>query len=345
MQQNEESYKDSLSPNLFTTCLEYAIRRCDWRSFGVNIDCARFDHLRFAFLRDATSPKRRKKSLWLHNQHLKDKSDAEFILRHNLVISKETPLTTSKNTIPWKSIEHAIHRGAWSDLRVGSGSGIPRPPTSDVSNIGSSHKGVAGVHRLATLHDCPLWEEFAEMTKYCTSNTDVSKIKLIELPNDDEVKHYILSQDATDPSVVVSLGIGADIKVEQQLKELLPEVNEYKYMPVVHIDIGTFFTKMVNRTHIDHMILDNEGPEYQLIPMIAIDNVFAEENIAICHMNVEFHAPGPKTRYEEFVEVMKGVLRVGRFAAIHNENFGHQRMFLVNYEDPYCVSKYLEQFF
>ncbi|KAK6016546.1 hypothetical protein OSTOST_17968 [Ostertagia ostertagi] len=76
---------------------------------------------------------------------------------------------------------------------------------------------------------------------------------------------------------------------------------------------------MINRTHIDHMILDNEGPEYQLIPMIAIDNVFADENIAICHMNVEFHAPGPKSRYEEFVEVMQGVLRVGRFAPIHNE--------------------------
>ncbi|KAK6021427.1 hypothetical protein OSTOST_12900, partial [Ostertagia ostertagi] len=148
-----------------------------------------------------------------------------------------------------------------------------------------------------------LWEEFAEMTQYCTSNTDVSKIKLIELPNDDEVKHYILSQDTTEPSVVVSLGIGADIRVEQQLKEKLPEGSEffgadpvttpnadlygqvgmffplavsdhsghskahirldngdYKYMPVVHIDIGTFFTKMINRTHIDHMILDNEGP-------------------------------------------------------------------------------------
>ncbi|KAK5969764.1 hypothetical protein GCK32_016238 [Trichostrongylus colubriformis] len=233
-----------------------------------------------------------------------------------------------------------------------------------------------------------LWAGFAEMTEHCTSNTDVSKIKLIELPNEDEVKHYIMSEDSTDPSVVVSLGIGADIKVEQQLKKLLPQDSEffgadpvvipnaelyaqvgmffpvavsehsgpskahirmdngeYKYVPVIHLDVQTFFTKMINRTHIDHLILDNEGPEYQLIPMIAIDNVFADEKIAICHMNVEFHAPGPKTRYDDFVEVMQGVLRAGRFAAIHNENFGHQRMFLVNYEDPYCVHKYLEQFF
>nr|CDJ95266.1 Protein of unknown function DUF13 domain containing protein [Haemonchus contortus] len=232
------------------------------------------------------------------------------------------------------------------------------------------------------------WEKFAEMTKYCTSNTDVSRIKLIELPNDDEVKHYILSQNNKEPSVVVSLGIGADIKVEQQLKKLLPEDSEfygadpvtvpnadlfgrigrffpiavsdhsghseshirldngkYKTMPVVHLDIGTFFTKMINRTHIDHMILDNEGPEYQLMPMIAIENVFAKQNIDICHMNVEFHAPGPSTRYSDFIEVMHGILQAGRFAPILNENWGHQRMFLVNYKDPYCVDKYLLQFF
>uniref|UniRef100_A0A0N4W9W8 Methyltransf_21 domain-containing protein n=1 Tax=Haemonchus placei TaxID=6290 RepID=A0A0N4W9W8_HAEPC len=64
-------------------------------------------------------------------------------------------------------------------------------------------------------------------------------------------------------------------------------LGKYKTMPVVHLDIGTFFTKMINRTHIDHMILDNEGPEYQLMPMIAIENVFAKQNIDICHMNVE----------------------------------------------------------
>ncbi|KAK6043968.1 hypothetical protein COOONC_18527 [Cooperia oncophora] len=195
-------------------------------------------------------------------------------------------------------------------------------------------------------------------------------------------------QKTSEPSVIVSLGIGADIRVEQQLRKLLPEDTEffgadpvvapnsnlygrlgtffpvavsdhsgqssanirldngdYKYMTVVHVDIGTFFTQMVNREHVDHVILDNEGPEYQLIPMIAIDNVFADKNIVICHMNVEFHAPGPKSRYDEFVRVMEGVLRAGRFAPIHNQNFGHQRMFLVNYADPYCVHKYLDQFF
>ncbi|KHJ81253.1 hypothetical protein OESDEN_19061 [Oesophagostomum dentatum] len=31
---------------------------------------------------------------------------------------------------------------------------------------------------------------------------------------------------------------------------------------------------MVNRTTIDLMIMDNEGPEFDLVPMIAIENTF-----------------------------------------------------------------------
>ncbi|KAK6024597.1 hypothetical protein OSTOST_09589 [Ostertagia ostertagi] len=44
---------------------------------------------------------------------------------------------------------------------------------------------------------------------------------------------------------------------------------------------------MVNRTRIDNLLMDNEGPEYYLIPMMAIDNVFSGDNIVICQINVE----------------------------------------------------------
>ncbi|VDO77760.1 unnamed protein product [Heligmosomoides polygyrus] len=232
------------------------------------------------------------------------------------------------------------------------------------------------------------FNNFAKMTQYCSSNSDISRIELVPIPNGDEVKYYILSKEIDEPSVVVSLGIGADIMAEQRLKTLLPAGSEffgadpvvipnadlyskvglffplaiseqagrsdaqirldngnYTKVQVVHIDAMTFFTKMVNRTFIDHVIMDNEGPEYELVPMIAIDDVLGQHKMAICHMNVEFHAPGPVERYARFVDVMSGVLRTGRFAAIHNQNSGHQRMFLVNYENPYCVHKYLEQFF
>ncbi|KAK6049415.1 hypothetical protein COOONC_13080, partial [Cooperia oncophora] len=106
-----------------------------------------------------------------------------------------------------------------------------------------------------SLKDNPqkLWEGFAEMTKECTSSTEVDRIKLIELPNDDEVKHYILSQDTSEPSVIVSLGIGADIRVEQQLRKLLPEDTEFFGAdPVVAPNsnlygrLGTFFPVAVS---------------------------------------------------------------------------------------------------
>ncbi|WKY02890.1 hypothetical protein Q1695_016298 [Nippostrongylus brasiliensis] len=233
-----------------------------------------------------------------------------------------------------------------------------------------------------------IFKGFSKLTSYCTSTTDVNKVKMVPLENKDEVKYYVMSPKTTDPSVVVSLGIGADVQAEKHLKNILPKGSEffgadpviqpnadlfgkvgtffpfavsehigvtnahirlnnnsYKTVPVVHIDAETFFTKMINRTHIDHLIIDNEGPEYEMIPMLAIDDILADAGMAICHMNVEFHMPGPSTRYKQFVDVMTGVLETGRFAPIYNVNYGHQRMFLVNYEDPYCSRKYLDQFF
>lgn len=138
-------------------------------------------------------------------------------------------------------------------------------------------------------------------------------------------------------------------------------------MNAVSIDIVTFLRDMVNRTVIDHMILDNEGPEYDIVPMIAINNVLEENGLLVCHMNIEvcskstlvfhsvsyfsnnrlfqFHAPGPKERHQLFAEVIFGVLSAKRFAPLYNLYWGHQRSFFINYDHPYCVEKYLTQFF
>uniref|UniRef100_A0A0K0D0Y1 Methyltransf_21 domain-containing protein n=1 Tax=Angiostrongylus cantonensis TaxID=6313 RepID=A0A0K0D0Y1_ANGCA len=121
------------------------------------------------------------------------------------------------------------------------------------------------------------------------------------------------------PSVVVSLGIGADIRAEEKLKEVLPKDTEFfgadpvmipnaelfskvgKFFPfaisadnglhkaqirldngsygivtVEHIKVLDFFLIMLERDFIDHVIMDNEGPEYDFIPMIAINNVFVK---------------------------------------------------------------------
>ncbi|KAK5971871.1 hypothetical protein GCK32_015340 [Trichostrongylus colubriformis] len=85
-------------------------------------------------------------------------------------------------------------------------------------------------------------------------------------------------------------------------------------MYVEHIDLNTFFTSMVNRTRIDHLVLDNEGPEYDMIPMIAVNDTL--DNIVICHMNVEFHCG--KSSFENFAKLMLAILRRGR-SLLHEE--------------------------
>uniref|UniRef100_A0A0K0DIF3 Methyltransf_21 domain-containing protein n=1 Tax=Angiostrongylus cantonensis TaxID=6313 RepID=A0A0K0DIF3_ANGCA len=234
-----------------------------------------------------------------------------------------------------------------------------------------------------------IWNNFAAITTHCTSITRVSKIKLVPFESNDGIKHYILIfKQVTNPSVVVSLGIGTDIRVEEKLKELLPENSEffgadpvivpnaalfkkvgtffpyavsaqtglqeskirlnsgvYQILCVGHIDVLTFFLKIIKRNYIDHLILDNEGPEYEFLPMIAVNNMFLGNAIYICHMNVVFHDPGPEEGYAKFAKIMWDLLAAGRFGIIHNLSGGNQRMFIVNYEDRRCIKKYLEQFF
>ncbi|RCN52710.1 hypothetical protein ANCCAN_01086 [Ancylostoma caninum] len=233
-----------------------------------------------------------------------------------------------------------------------------------------------------------LWISFENMTRDCTAASEVSKIVLSPFENKDEIKYYVFGKNASDPSVVVSLGIGADVTAELKLRDKLAKGSEffgadpvvspndelfgkvgiffplavskktglvqsgireddgsYRTMNTVSIDIVTFLKEMVNRTIIDHMILDNEGPEYDIVPMIAVDKTFDDNGILICHMNIEFHAPGPKERHQLFEEVIAGVLSAKRFAPLYNAYRGHQRSFFINYHHPYCIEKYLTQFF
>ncbi|CAJ0588773.1 unnamed protein product [Cylicocyclus nassatus] len=177
-----------------------------------------------------------------------------------------------------------------------------------------------------------LWKDFANITETCTIRSKLSNIKLTPFVNSDETKYYLFSDIPEDfePSVIVSLGIGADVGAELALKEKLPEDTEffgadpvyspnaelfskvgtffplavsertglvrsglrnddgsYREVDAVSIDMLTFLRDMVNRTVIDHLIMDNEGPEFDLLPMIAVDNVLERNGITICQMNVE----------------------------------------------------------
>ncbi|KAJ1364257.1 hypothetical protein KIN20_024307 [Parelaphostrongylus tenuis] len=102
--------------------------------------------------------------------------------------------------------------------------------------------------------------------------------------------------------------------------------------------------KMVRQNLIDYIIIDNEGPEYDVIPMIAVHELFAENDIVFCQINVEFHEQGPEERKAKFSKIMLDLLQVGRYAVIRHQKHEYQLMFLVDFKNSQCVEKYLKQF-
>ncbi|KHJ85920.1 hypothetical protein OESDEN_14343, partial [Oesophagostomum dentatum] len=233
-----------------------------------------------------------------------------------------------------------------------------------------------------------LWRNFANISNTCVAETILSKIKTTALQNKDDVKHYIFCKNVSAPSTIVSLGIGEDVTVELQLKNMLPAESEffgadpvvqpnsklfgkvgtffpfavgaktgivestilqddgsYKDKDAISIDFISFLKDMVNRTTIDLMIMDNEGPEFDLVPMIAIENALERNGITICQLNVEFHAPGPAQRYQMFERIMSRVFAAKLFVPLESLYWGHQRIYFVNLDSPYCMEKYITQFF
>ncbi|VDK82873.1 unnamed protein product [Cylicostephanus goldi] len=112
---------------------------------------------------------------------------------------------------------------------------------------------------------------------------------------------------------------------------------------VVSIDILTFLRDMVNQTVIDLLFINNEGLEFDLLPVIAVGDLLKESGIVICQMNVEIHVSEQEDRLEYFASMMSDVLNARRFALLHW--WGHQRAFFINIQHPMCVEKYLVQFF
>ncbi|KAK6036511.1 hypothetical protein COOONC_25984 [Cooperia oncophora] len=97
-----------------------------------------------------------------------------------------------------------------------------------------------------------MWFQFERITAFCTISSKLRNIKLVSIRNKDEVKHCVLSHDS-DPHIIVTLGVGADIRAERVLKQLLPEGSEFFGADPVSTpnadlfsEIGTFFPVAVS---------------------------------------------------------------------------------------------------
>ncbi|EGT35747.1 hypothetical protein CAEBREN_10017 [Caenorhabditis brenneri] len=230
-----------------------------------------------------------------------------------------------------------------------------------------------------------MWYWVKRATNVCRNETSFSKIDLTGVKNKDEMKYHVYSP-SQEPSVVVTLGIGLDVKAETTLKNTLPfgsrffaadpifKGNGELYEPVgsyfpfavgketdvstalvlkngryinqvmPHIDIITFFTKFVKESTIDQFLMDNEGPEYDILPMMARGAEFDQNGIVVCQMNTEVHQADDE-RKKKFLGIMNTIIEDGRYAFMVAYATVHHRFFIINMEHPICVEKYFARFF
>ncbi|EFO86802.1 hypothetical protein CRE_04509 [Caenorhabditis remanei] len=230
-----------------------------------------------------------------------------------------------------------------------------------------------------------MWYWVKRATNQCRNQTSFSRIELTGVKNKDEMKYHVYSP-SQEPSVVVTLGIGLDVKAETTLKNTLPfgstffaadpifKGNGELYEPVglyfpfavgketdvstalvlknghyikqvmPHIDIITFFKKFVKESTIDQFLMDNEGPEYDILPMMARGAEFDQNGIVVCQVNTEVHQ-ADEERKTKFLGIMNTIIEDGRYAFMVSYATVHHRFFFINIEHPICVEKYFARFF
>lgn len=111
-----------------------------------------------------------------------------------------------------------------------------------------------------------------------------------------------------------------------------------------HIDIITFFKKFVKESTIDQFLMDNEGPEYDILPMMARGAEFDQNGIVVCQMNTEVHQADDE-RKAKFLSIMNTIIEDGRYAFMVAYATVHHRFYVINMEHPFCVDKYFSRFF
>ncbi|CAJ0607185.1 unnamed protein product [Cylicocyclus nassatus] len=117
----------------------------------------------------------------------------------------------------------------------------------------------------------------------------------------------------------------------------------YVFQTMVHINVITFLVKLTETPFIDQFLIDNEGPEYDIIPMMGVNDEFDKNGLVACQINVEFHAYN--NFHERFVFVLKKLLDDRRYAILKASRETHYRVFMLNFEHAKCVEKYIMHYF
>ncbi|KHJ98324.1 hypothetical protein OESDEN_01696 [Oesophagostomum dentatum] len=144
--------------------------------------------------------------------------------------------------------------------------------------------------------------------------------------------------------VFFPIAVGNETKLSQAYVMPKELKGNYEFQTMVHIDIITFLTKLTKTPFVDQLLMDNEGPEYDIIPMMGIGAEFDQNNIVVCQINAEIHHIYNDFK-ERLIRLMRKILDDRRYAVMQVGFTGHQRTFLLNLGNQRCVEKYIAQFF
>jgi len=200
---------------------------------------------------------------------------------------------------------------------------------------------------------------------------------LLFITGDGGQKYAIFPSPISQPCVLITFGIGNDIKAEKDFRAALPQCKLYGADPInasgwVYREVGKYFQfavaaeagilkasvyengnyhaknvttvpleeflgQYVNQPLIDYLWMDNEAGEYEIFRKYFSKGRF----MSICQVTVEFH----KMYWDQlgithamFNEMIVSALSHSFMPIFTN---GNQRIFFFNFADHYCLKKFI----
>lgn len=219
------------------------------------------------------------------------------------------------------------------------------------------------------------YEQFGFILRECSTYFE-TRLKFIPLQNKDETKFVVLPIVTNAECNVVTLGIGNDIQAEKRLQKLVPSCRFFGADPIeqsgkVYREIGTYyqtavgvkdgshiasvlvngsyskqivtytsienFLKQIKIKHVDYLIMDAEGAEYGLLPLLEKTKV--AHDLIICQLNLELHMPVEQYNMtnDRLNKIFVDFIFNSRLIPI----FGRERSVWIDVLSPNCRDKYL----
>lgn len=117
---------------------------------------------------------------------------------------------------------------------------------------------------------------------------------------------------------------------------------KYENMEVEHVELSRFLKRHANvRKVVDVLLIDIEGQEFELMPLLKKNGRLERNNITVCQYNVEFHWPTGEQAHQ-FAEYLVEMIHDARYLPLMSSKYWKvARMFVLNVEEEVCSRRYL----